>query len=195
MSLWQKFINRFSMFDLVMIAMTAALGVATKPIIVPLAHLITGPLFIPGGALAGGFYMMWLVIGAAITGKRGTATLVGLVQGFMVLVTGFYGSHGVLSILTYSFPGVAVDIGLIFYKNYVNSLSGMFFAGILANVAGTISTNWVFFRLPFIALILSLAVAAFSGGLGGMLAYKIVQQLNRYLPRGAEESEEMDIDE
>ncbi len=183
------------MFDLVMIAMTAALGVATKPIIVPLAHLITGPLFIPGGALAGGFYMMWLVIGAAITGKRGTATLVGLVQGFMVLVTGFYGTHGVLSILTYSFPGLAVDLGLLFYRSYVKSVSGMFIAGILANVAGTISTNWVFFRLPFIPLMLSLAVASFSGGLGGILAYKIVQQLSRFLPTEGEESQEMDMEE
>ncbi|GAG99538.1 unnamed protein product, partial [marine sediment metagenome] len=54
----RKFLQRFSLFDLVIIAMVAALGIATKPVITPLVHIITGPLFIPGGAIAGGFYMM-----------------------------------------------------------------------------------------------------------------------------------------
>ena len=47
MSLVQKQLDRFSIYDLIIIAMMAALGIATKPIIVPLAHIITGPLFIP----------------------------------------------------------------------------------------------------------------------------------------------------
>ena len=46
----QRLTAGFSTFDLVLIAVLAALGIATKPIIVPLAHLITGPLFIPGGS-------------------------------------------------------------------------------------------------------------------------------------------------
>lgn len=52
-----KALRGFSIFQLVIISVVAALGVATKPIIVPLVHIITGPLFIPGGAIAGGFYM------------------------------------------------------------------------------------------------------------------------------------------
>ena len=74
MGLTQKALARFSLFDLIIIAMMAALGIAIKPVVVPLAHIITGPLFIPSGAVAGGFYMMWLVLGLGLTGKRGTAT-------------------------------------------------------------------------------------------------------------------------
>ena len=80
MGLRQKFFDQFSLYDLIVIAMVSALGIATKPIIVPLAHIITGPLFIPSGAVAGGFYMMWLVLGYGITGKRWTMTLVSFVQ-------------------------------------------------------------------------------------------------------------------
>jgi len=93
--------------------MMAALGIAIKPVIVPLAHIVTGPLFIPGGVVAGGFYMMWLVLGFGLTGKRGTATLIGLIQAFVVLGTGFFGSHGVMSLLTYTVPGIMADLGLL----------------------------------------------------------------------------------
>ena len=45
--------------DLVLIALFASLGLATKNIIHPLIATIAGPLYIPTGALAGGVYMMW----------------------------------------------------------------------------------------------------------------------------------------
>ncbi|MEG3071204.1 MAG: hypothetical protein RQM92_10650 [Candidatus Syntrophopropionicum ammoniitolerans] len=70
MSVKQKLLDRFSIYDLIIIAMLAALGVVTKPILVPLAHIISGPLLIPSGAVAGGFYMMWMVLGYGITGIR-----------------------------------------------------------------------------------------------------------------------------
>ena len=60
----------FRLSDYIIIAMMASIGIAVKTIIVPLAQIITGPLFIPGGVLAGGFYMMFLVLGEAITNKR-----------------------------------------------------------------------------------------------------------------------------
>ena len=78
----QKMLDRFSLFDLIIIAMMEALGIAIKPVVVPLAHIITGPLFIPSGAVAGGFYMMWLVLGFGLTGKRGTAFLIGNRHGY-----------------------------------------------------------------------------------------------------------------
>ena len=96
----KKFFIKFTVFDLVLIALVAALGIATKPVIVPLVHIITGPLFIPGGAVAGGFYMMWIVVGAGITGKRGTASLIALVQAIMVIAIGVFGTHGLMSLVT-----------------------------------------------------------------------------------------------
>lgn len=176
----KKFFDRFSMFNLIIIAMMAALGIATKPVIVPLAHIITGPLYIPGGAVAGGFYMMWIVLGAAIVNKRGSGTIIALVQAIMVMSLGVFGTHGIMSLVTYVIPGIAVDfIFLIFnYKKY--RLLSLFLAGALANISGTYMSNVVFFRLPLIPLILSLSAGALSGGLGGLIAYNIDKGLRKY---------------
>jgi hypothetical protein len=171
------FLDKFSLYDLIIIAMMSSLGVATKPIIVPLAHIISGPLLIPSGAVAGGFYMMWLVLGFGITGIRGTMTLIGLVQAILVMATGIVGSHGVLSMLTYTMPGILADLGLFLIGHRVCCLPCAFLAGMLCNLAGTIMVNLVYFRLPLIPLVLSLSTAALSGGLGGLLAFKILQQL------------------
>src|SRR5690554_7397100 len=105
----RKFLARYSVFELVIIALMACLGIAIKPVVVPLAHIITGPLYIPGGVVAGGFYMLWLVLGAGLVGKRGTATLIALVQAIMVVSIGVFGTHGIVSFLTYLLPGVAID--------------------------------------------------------------------------------------
>lgn len=156
----------------------ATMGIATKPIIVPLAHIITGPFFIPSGALAGGFYMMWLLLGFGITGKRGTMTLIGLVQAILVVVTGIVGSHGVLSLLTYTLPGILADLGLLLIGHRVCCWPCAFLGGMLCNIGGTIMVNAVYFRLPFVPLVLSMCIAGLSGGLGGLVAFKILQQIS-----------------
>lgn len=175
-----KFLSRFSVFELIIIAMMAALGIATKPVVVPLAHIITGPLYIPGGAIAGGFYMMWIVLGAGLVRKRGTATLIALVQAIMIIVTGVYGTHGILSIATYTLPGFMVDLLLFVMRGKGNSLLDCFLAGIAANISGTFLSNIVFFRLPLIPLILSLSSAALSGGLGGIIAFNIIKGFGKF---------------
>ena len=180
MSIRQKFLDRFSVYDLIIIAMVSALGIAVKPIIVPLAHIISGPLLIPSGAVAGGFYMMWLVLGFGITGQRGTMTMIGLVQAILVMATGIVGSHGAISLLTYTMPGIVADLGLLFIGHRVCCLSCAFLAGMLCNLAGVMMTNLVYFRLPAIPLFLSLSSAALTGGLGGLIAFKILQQIWKF---------------
>src|SRR5690554_3439896 len=133
----KKFLGGFSMYQLVIIALMAGLGVATKPIVVPLAHIITGPLYIPGGVIAGGFYMMWLVLGAGLVAKRGTATLISAVQAVMVVSLGIYGTHGLVSFLTYIIPGVAVDLTLLLSRKPARTLISCFLAGIAANISGS----------------------------------------------------------
>lgn len=172
-------LQRFSVYDLMVIALMAALGIATKPLVVPLTHMVTGPLFIPGGAIAGGFYMFWLVLAAGIVGKRGTPTLVGLVQALMVIITGAFGSHGIVSIITYTLPGLVIDLVFLLLRRKWHNLYEFFFAGVLANLAGTYLSNLVFFRLPFLPLMMSLASAIFSGGLGGVIAYQIYVRINK----------------
>lgn len=180
MGLTQKALARFSLFDLIIIAMMAALGIAIKPVVVPLAHIITGPLFIPSGAVAGGFYMMWLVLGLGLTGKRGTATLIALVQALVVTGTGMVGSHGAMSLLTYTVPGIMADLGLLLINHRACCHPCSFLAGMLANMGGTVMVNFVYFRLPLIPLVLALSTAALSGGLGGILAFQIRQQLLKF---------------
>lgn len=175
----KSFLKRFSMFDLVVIALTSALGIAIKPIIVPLVHIITGPLYIPGGAAAGGFYMLWIVLGIGITRKIGTGTLIGFIQALLVIITGAYGTHGAISIITYTIPGLLVDIGVIILRHKFLNPAGFFTLGILANISGTFLSSLVFFRLPLIPMLLSLSVASLSGGLGGLIAYKIVKELSK----------------
>jgi ABC-type thiamin/hydroxymethylpyrimidine transport system permease subunit len=172
-------LDNFSVFDLIIIALISSLGIASKPFIVPLSHIITGPLLIPGGVLAGGFYMMWIVLGAGMVGKPGAATLIGLVQALMVFGSGIFGSHGAMTLLSYTLPGIAVDLSLYLFKHRVCCLPCAFLAGLAANVAGSALVNIIYFRLPFVPLVLSLIVAALSGGLGGIIAYKILQLFNK----------------
>lgn len=174
----KRLINQFSVYEMIVISLMATLGIATKPVILPLVHLITGPLYIPGGAVAGGLYMMWIVLGMGLVGKVGAASLITLVQAIMVISLGTYGSHGIASFLTYMIPGLAVDLYLLVFRPKNFELACFFIAGILANISGTFVVNLVFFRLPTIPLVLTLSSAALSGGLGGMIAYVIIKKLN-----------------
>lgn len=170
-----QFFKEFTVFDLIIMAIVAALGIAMKPVIVPLIHIITGPLFIPGGAIAGGFYMMWIVIGAGLVGKRGAATIIALVQAIIVIAAGVVGTHGIVSILTYVAPGAAVELLLWATRQRVDNIFICFFAGMVANSVGTVLSNFVFFKLPLVPLVLTIAGGALSGGLGGLLAYIIIK--------------------
>lgn len=181
MSFWKKFIKRFSPYNLVIMALVAAIGIAVKPITTTLAHVITGPLYIPGGVVAGGLYMMWIVIGAGLVGIPGTATLIGIVQALMVIILGSYGTHGALSLLTYSVPGLFVDLLLLIMRDHRNICCPLcaFLAGAVANIGGTGIVSLAFFNLPLVPLLLSLSLAALSGGLGGLLAFYIIKQLRK----------------
>jgi hypothetical protein len=179
MKVMQRILDNFSIFDLIIIAMIAALGIASKPVIVPLSHIITGPLLIPGGVVAGGFYMLWVVLGAGMVKKPGAASLIGLVQALLVFGTGIFGSHGALTLLSYTLPCFAVDLSLYLIKHRVCCLPCAFMAGLVANVSGSALVNIIYFRLPLIPLVLALLVAALTGGLGGIIAFKVLQLIRK----------------
>jgi len=176
----KKFLEKFTLFNLMTIALMAALGIAVKSVIVPLVHIITGPLYIPGGVVAGGIYMVFLVLAVSLTGIRGAAGLCGLCQGIMVLVIGTAGSHGVLSIFSYTLTGVAVDLLMLVIRHNGCCVLCCFFGAIAANMTGTLIVNSAFFSLPLVPLVLSLAAGALSGGVGGILAWMITKQLRKY---------------
>ena len=175
-----KILSKFRIYDLVTIAVMAALGIAIKPIVVPLAHIVAGPLMIPSGALAGGLYMMWLVIGYGIVGKPGTATLIALIQALFVILSGVVGSHGIMSLLTYLAPGIVMDLTLLIIRHRVCCRPCAIIAGAMANMTGTACVNLVFFQAPGIYLVLILAVALLSGGIGGVIAWELLRLLKKY---------------
>ena len=178
--MFKKFIGRFSIFQLMIIALLAALGIAVKSVIVPLVHIITGPLYIPGGVVAGGVYMMFLVLSVSLTGIRGAAGLCGLCQGIMVLVIGTAGSHGAMSVLSYTLTGLAVDLLMLLIRHRGCCVMCCFFGGMTANLTGTLIVNSAFFNMPAIPLALSIAAGALSGGFGGILAWTVTKQLRKH---------------
>ena len=86
--------------DLVLMALFASLGLATKNVIHPLVATITGPLYVPTGAVAGGLYMMWPVMAFGFVRKIGAASMVSLTQAFISLLLPF-GNFGLLSFVIY----------------------------------------------------------------------------------------------
>ncbi len=175
----KKLIGRMSIFELVIISLMAAVGVAIKSVIVPLVHIITGPLYIPGGVVAGGIYMLFIVLSTSITGRLGASTLTGLVQGILVIITGISGSHGIMSLLTYTAPGLAVDFVMLITRHRGRCILCCFLGCIAANLTGTLLVGSVFFNMPMIPLLLSLTASALSAGIGGVIAWNITKQLKR----------------
>jgi hypothetical protein len=89
-----------------------------------------------------------------------------------------------MTLLSYTLPGVAVDLILYLVKHKVCCPPCAFLAGLAANVSGSALVNIIYFRLPFVPLTLALTVAALSGGLGGIIAYKASQLVKNKLPWG-----------
>jgi len=182
----RKFIDKFSIYQLMIITLLAAIGIAVKIPLQPLAQMITGPLFIPGGAMAGGIYMMFLVLSVSITGKVGAALLCGFVQALLVMITGLGGHHGALTIVTYTLPGLAVDLLMFLSRHRGCCRKCCFFGSMAANITGTLLVGAAFFSMPLIPLMLMLCSAALSGGLGGILAWEITRHLKTVINIGAE---------
>lgn len=171
------------MYDLTLIAVMAVVGIALKPVVSTLAHIVSAPLLIPGGALASGLYMMWVVLAFAVTGKFGSATLAGFVQAILVIVTGIPGSHGILSLLTYTAPGIVIDLlmaALLLPGGRAFDRLASFFAGIAASLTGIFFVNVIFMRLPAPALALTFLAAAISGGVGGLIAWELFRVVKKH---------------
>ncbi len=177
----EKVLRRFSTFDLLIIALLSACGIATKPFVRMLAQILAGTL-IPAGAVAGVFYMLWIVLACSITRKRGTAILVGIVQAVLVVIFDMLGNKGLGNLLIYIMPGITLELVMFIFPKYVSSVFSGLVAGLTANVTGAFLMGVVFMHLPLIPLGISLGLAAISGGVGGVIGFKVydvIKQLNK----------------
>lgn len=191
-------LKSFPVFDLVLLAMLTALSIAFKAVVGILVRMITGPLGIPGGALAGGLYMMWLPLAITLTGKRGSALLIAAVQTIVLLTTGLPGSHGFWTILTYTAPAILVELVYIYRPKGGYNILHYIVSIILANLAGTYGSNLLFFRLSLYPLLFTLLAASFSGAIGGVLAfftYRLVEKSGLVKKFKVKKGNIVDIDE
>jgi energy-coupling factor transport system substrate-specific component len=186
-------LKNYRIYDLVVIALMAALGLATKTIVTPLSHVISGPLNMPGGALAGGLYMFWIVLAGALVNKRGSATLTALVQALMVIVIGSVGSHGIMSVVTYTMPGLMIDLVFLLLRRDIKTNIDFFIGGMIANMTGTFLTGMVFFRLPAITMVMIVASGMLSGGLGGLIAYATYKGVKQIENMGQDNGEASNV--
>ena len=168
--------KRYSTSDLIIIAIMAAIGLGTKQIVRPLVSLISVPLGIPGGAIVGGFYMLWLILTKRLAPKTGSGFLFGLTQALVVMILPF-GSHGIFTIITYSLPGLAVDIVDLLFRSKNNTVLCSLVEGAIANFVGSLSVLILIFRLEWrLTLFISL-IALLTGNIGGIIAHYIAKQI------------------
>jgi energy-coupling factor transport system substrate-specific component len=172
-------LKKFTSQDLIYIAIFSALGLAVKPIVTPLVHLVSAPLMIPGGSLAGGFYMMWIALAIAIVNKPGTGILIGVVQAIVMISLGYFGNHGAVSLISYTLPGISAEIVSHLFKNK-SSITAQTSICTFANISGAVVVTFLVMRLAAIPLMISLIAAAISGILGGMLSYSLLRKLRKY---------------
>ncbi len=136
--------QKLTLRDLILIALFAAIGIAAKPVVSPVANLLTDPLRITGGSAAGGIYMAVLVLARLLVPKRGSAALTGLLEGFLALFSGVTSFQGLLAIAIYTLPGIAVEIVFALFSP---SCFAACAACVAANMTGASLTNALFFRL------------------------------------------------
>lgn len=175
----KRLLGSFSTLDLIVITLIGSLGVAISGIIGYMVRIVTSFLFIPGGAVAGGIYMLFLVIPVALIGKRSAAILTAVVQAIVVLVMPWAGSHGIATLITYTLPGIAIFVLLTTILRNHKCCCKMccFFACMVANLTGVVLVSGVVMNLPLIPMLLGLTVGALSGGLGGLLTYSLAKKI------------------
>jgi ABC-type thiamin/hydroxymethylpyrimidine transport system permease subunit len=164
--------------DIVLMALFASLGLATKNIIHPLIATITGPLYVPTGAVAGGVYMMWPVMAYGFIRKLGAATMVSLTQAFISLLLPF-GNFGLLSFVIYLAPGLAIDGFFLLSRHKACCAACCIGAAAAANVVGTVLVGALVLALPGIVLSFLAVIAAISGCIGGFIANMLLFRVGK----------------
>ncbi len=174
-------LKKISTLDAVLVVLMAATGLAIKPVIGPLFKIIGSAFLLPTGSLAGIIYMLFPMLALLIVRQIGTATLTGLIQGIIVMMIGIYGSHGILSLMTYVVPGFFIDLGFLLLLKYPKKWL-LFFPTALGNLCGSLLVGWLLLRLPQIPLLISLVLGFIVGGISGYLSWFLYLWLRQIAP-------------
>ncbi|MFO8144602.1 MAG: ECF transporter S component [Candidatus Syntrophosphaera sp.] len=171
--------KRFSTQDLIIIAGLAGIGIAIKPLVSPLSKMISMPLMVPGGSFVGGLYMLWLVLAVVIVAKPGAGTIYGFLQALIIMVVGIRGNQGVLTLISYTLPGIAVDLVYPLLRNPERFSTHVILCA-LANVTGALVVAILLFRHPLPFILIIVGMSAVSGILGGWISRGIHKTIKYY---------------
>ena len=173
--------NRYSLRNLLFLALCCDLGLLSKKLISPAANIVTDFMRIPGG-ISTSFSLMFLVIAAELIPCFGCAALMALVQSLIALSLGMVGSMGILSPVGYIVPGIVIDLLFLLSRKFK---LGTDFTLTLANMLGAasagITANLIVFRLPVLPLALYIVTALISGAVCGCFAGVLVRRLRPVL--------------
>jgi len=167
----------FSLRDLLIITLMAALGMAFKPLLQPFSRLLLNTFFVPGGVVFGGLYMMWLALARGLVDKPGSAVLAAFIQGVIALALGLSPASGILSLATFLLPGAAVELSFCIPGRGPASRASRFLVScILANLTGIGIVILIrgFGQQPAVVLMIA---GGLSGALGGLLAYAVAEKI------------------
>ena len=170
----ERFIRRFTVFEILLIALLSAAGIASKPIVGALARLLAGPFSLPGGTIVGGIYMIPIVMACHLVGKRGTASLAGVIQALIATITGM-GSHGGLNLLSYGLPVLLMEAVYLVLRSYARTDLSAALGAAVANGSGVVLSSFIFFRIPWLPLLLAAGIGAVSGAVGGILGVRLAR--------------------
>lgn len=162
---------------LTFLAICIALSLVTKRVISPVTNLLTDLIRIPGGGAATAFSLMFLLVGTSGLNWRWATTAAAFIQSLVALSLGMSSYQGLFAVLTYSLPGLVIDLFRMLWPRRDKTYFSLACAA--ANTAGALLTNILVFRLKGIAFLLWMLVAGSVGLFGGLLAEMLFQRIIR----------------
>lgn len=162
---------------LTFLAICIALSLVTKRVISPITNILTDFIRIPGGGAAAAFSLMFLLVGTSGINWRWATTAAAFVQSLIALSLGMSSYQGLFAVLTYTLPGLVIDISRMIRPKRDKAFFTLTCAA--ANTAGALLTNILVFQLEGIAFLLWLLVACSVGLFGGLLGEMLFQRIIR----------------
>ena len=179
--------KNISIRDLILLAFFADIGFVSKRLISPFANVITDFLRVPGG-IGTAFSLMFLVIGAYLIRRKGSGTVMALVQCILAMSLGMTGAMGMMSPIGYIVPGIAIDLVIeVCRRSNADIPVSMISANAAGSLTAALTANFIVFRLRGAVLALYLLIALISGGICGFPASIIYQRIRPLYRNGTKE--------